>query len=67
MDLAEIVQDWEFISQLHGLAPWDAAWLEATFGLAMRLLPENWQRASDPSEYQAIQDEKVKWAKERSP
>ena len=67
MDLGEIIQDRKFISGLHGLSPWDAAWLEATFGLTVRPLPENWQSASDPSEYQAIQDEKAKWAKERSP
>jgi hypothetical protein len=67
MDLGEIVQDRIVTSGLHGLAPWDAAWLEATFGLSMRPLPENWQSASDPSEYQAIQAEKEKWAKGRSP
>ena len=67
MDLGEIVQDRKFISSLHGLAPWDAAWLEAAFGLAMRPLPENWQSTGDPSEYQAIQDEKMNWVKERSP
>jgi hypothetical protein len=67
MDLGEIIQDREFISRLHGLVPWDAAWLEAAFGLSMRPLPENWQSASDSLEYQAIQDEKAKWVKERSP
>ena len=67
MDLGEIVQDRIVTSGLHGLIPWDAAWLEATFGLSLRPLPENWQSASDPSEYQAIQDEKEKWAKGRSP
>lgn len=67
MSLDEIVQDREFIAELLGLSPWDEAWLEVTFGLAMRPLPENWQSLSDPSEYQAIQDEKEKWAKERFP
>jgi hypothetical protein len=57
MDLEEIVQDRTFISGLHALVPWDAAWLEATFGLSMRPLPENWQSFNDPAELQAIQTE----------
>lgn len=67
MELEQIVQDWKFTTGLHGLLPWDAAWLEGAFGLSMRTLPENWQSLNDPAEYQAIQDEKEAWVKERLP
>lgn len=67
MDLDEIEADREFTSGLHGITPWDAAWLEAAFGLAMRPLPEGWQRQGELSAYQAIQDDKAKWTEGRSP
>jgi hypothetical protein len=67
MGLNEIVQDRKFIVRLHGLVPWDAAWLEETFGLTMRPLPVNWPNLNDLSEYQAIQDEKANWAEKGSP
>lgn len=67
MDLSQIVQDRNFIAGLHGLIPWDAAWLEKTFSLGMRPLPVGWQSLNDPAEYQIIQDAKAQWAKERSP
>jgi hypothetical protein len=57
MDLEQIVQDQKLVASQHGLVPWDAAWLERTFGLAMRPLPENWQSFNDPAELQAIQAE----------
>ena len=63
LELEQIVQDWKFTAGLHGLLPWDAAWLEKAFGLSMRPLPGNWQSLNDPAEYQAIQDEREKWAK----
>jgi hypothetical protein len=55
MDLEQIVQDQKLVAGLHGVVPWDAAWLAQTFGLAMRPLPENWQSLNDPAELQAIQ------------
>jgi hypothetical protein len=55
MDLEKIVGDRRFISGRHGLVPWDAAWLGATFGLAMQPLPGDWQSFDDPAELQAIQ------------
>lgn len=67
MELEQIEQDRKFASEVHGLLPWDAAWLEESFGLAMRPLPDNWQGLDDPAEYQAIQDEKESWVKERLP
>jgi hypothetical protein len=67
MELEQIVKDWKFVAGLHGLSPWDAAWLEDAFGLAVRPLPDNWQSLSDSSEYQAIRNEKEQWAKGRLP
>jgi len=67
MDLKQIMQDREFIAGLHGLVPWDAAWLEQTFSLTVRPLPANWQSLNKLAEYQAIRDEKEQWAKERFP
>jgi len=57
MELQQVVQDRKFISGQQGLLPWDAAWLEGTFGLSMRPLPENWQSYNDQTELQAIQEE----------
>jgi hypothetical protein len=67
MDLAEIESDRRFTAGLHGLAPWDAAWLEAELGLSMRLLQEDWWDRNDPAAYQAIQGEKEEWAQEGAP
>jgi hypothetical protein len=67
MSLDAILQDRRLASELHGLPPWDAAWLDATFGLALRPLPENWHIPGDPAAYQAILDEKARWAKARQP
>jgi len=67
MELEQIEQDRKFAGGVHGLLPWDATWLEETFGLVLRPLPDNWQGLDDPAEYRAIQDEKDLWAKERLP
>jgi len=42
------------ISDLHGIVPWDAAWLTQTYQLEMQSLPENWQGFTDDAEIQAI-------------
>lgn len=41
-------------ARANGEAVWNAAWLEETFGLGMKTLPENWQTASDETERQTI-------------
>lgn len=38
----------------YGAQVWDAHWLEETFGLDMRSLPEGWQTFTDPAAIQAI-------------
>ena len=63
MDLDEIAADRNLVTALHGQVPWDAAWLEGTFGLAMRALPKDWQSQNNPGEYQAIQAEKEAWVR----
>ncbi len=40
----------------HGGPVWNAAWLEETFGLETKTLPESWKTASDETERQAILD-----------
>jgi hypothetical protein len=56
MELGQIVQDRNFIAGLHGLVPWDGAWLEEAYGLAMHPLPESWQSLNDQADFQAIQE-----------
>ena len=63
MELEQVIQDWKFVAGLHGLLPWDAAWLEQAFDLALPPLPDNWHSFNDLSAYRAIQDEKDKWVK----
>lgn len=67
MDLDQVIRDWHFIAGLHELSPWDAAWLGETLGVAIRPLPDHWQRLNDPSAYLAIQAEKEKWVKGNLP
>ncbi len=46
------------VTERYGAVPWDAAWLETTFGLTMRPLPEAWPRfGADPTTIQAIVNE----------
>jgi hypothetical protein len=45
----------ERVAARYGAIPWDAVWLEATFGLTMHPLPENWQGfGADSAVIQAI-------------
>ena len=45
----------ERVTARYGAIPWDVVWLEATFGLTMHPLPENWQHlGADPDVIQAI-------------
>ena len=56
-DLAQIEGDRRFMLDLHEIdTPWDAAWLNVTYGLAIQPLPEGWQSDTDPAEIQAITD-----------
>ena len=54
--LGDFVGDAAASARMHGEAVWDAAWLEQTFGLSMKPLPENWQTARDETERQVILD-----------
>ena len=57
-DAGDISQEREQVTGRYGTVPWDAAWLEATFGLTMRSLPAGWQTfGADPNAIQAIADE----------
>jgi len=46
------------VTERYGTIPWDRAWLEATFGLTMHPLPDEWQRlGADPDTVQTIANE----------
>jgi hypothetical protein len=46
------------VTSRYGAVPWDAVWLQATFGLEMHPLPAGWQTfGADPDAIQAIADE----------
>ena len=47
-------QDRQFIARSHGVVPWDAAWLEKTFGYTMYPLPDEWRTYTDQAEIAAI-------------
>jgi hypothetical protein len=48
----------EKVTAWYGTVPWDAAWLQATFGLDMHPLPDGWQTFGlDPDTAQAIANE----------
>lgn len=53
-DIPDVQADRQLMSQLHGVTPWDAEWLETTYGIAMHPLFDNWQAFTDPSEIQAM-------------
>ncbi len=42
------------IAKLYDSQPWDARWLESTYGLTMQMPPLSWTSATDESEKQAI-------------
>jgi hypothetical protein len=45
----------ERVTARYGATPWDAVWLEATFGLTMRPLPDDWQHfGTDPDVIHSI-------------
>jgi hypothetical protein len=54
--LGDFVGDAAASAGMHGETVWDASWLEQTFDLPMKPLPENWQTARDETERQAILD-----------
>ena len=54
-EASAVAQERERVTARYGATPWDAVWLEATFGLTLRLLPENWQHfGADPDVIHAI-------------
>ena len=44
------------IATLYDSKPWDAKWLQNSYHLSMKTLPENWQTMTDENEKQAILD-----------
>ena len=51
-------QEREKVTTRYGTVPWNAAWLQTTFGLEMHLLPDGWQTfGADPDAIQAIANE----------
>lgn len=48
LDVDMAASDREMMSSLLGLPVWNAAWLEAAYGLEAQPLPDDWQAAIDP-------------------
>jgi hypothetical protein len=54
-ETSSALQEREQVTVRYGTVPWDAAWLQATFNLTMRPLPEDWRHlGTDPDVIQAI-------------
>ena len=49
--------DREMKSSIFGLSHWDSAWLEESYGMVMKPLPDNWQEARDTATRDAILSE----------
>jgi hypothetical protein len=56
LDVDLAASDREMMSSLLGLPVWNAAWLEAVYGLGAQPLPDDWQAATDPLARDAILD-----------
>ena len=54
LDVDLAASDREMMSSLLGLLVWNAAWLEAVYGLDVQPLPDDWQAATDPIARDAI-------------
>ncbi|MBT7072928.1 MAG: hypothetical protein HN855_08080 [Anaerolineae bacterium] len=54
LDVDLAASDREMMSSLLGLPVWNAAWLEAVYGLDVQPLPDDWQAATDPVARDAI-------------
>lgn len=53
-DAEKMRNDRQWVADLYGATVWEAAWLEQTFGLIMRPLPENWQSLTSEADKQAV-------------
>lgn len=49
--------DREMKSSIFGLSHWDSEWLEESYGMAMKALPNDWQDATDTAKRDAILNE----------
>ena len=56
LDVDLAASDREMMSSLLGLPVWNAAWLEAVYGLEVQPLPDSWQTATDTVARDAILD-----------
>jgi hypothetical protein len=57
-ETSEAGQEREQVTTRYGTVPWDAAWLDATFGLGISPLPDGWQTfGANPDAIQAIASE----------
>lgn len=52
-----LASDREGYAPKVGVPLWDADWLQATYDLAIKPLPDDWQSRTDPAEIQAIVDQ----------
>ena len=41
--MSDISEDRTFFAEAHGVSVWDAGWVEQTYGIPMRELPQGWQ------------------------
>ena len=53
-NIPDVQADRQLMAQLHGVTPWNAAWLETSYGIAMHPLFDNWQAYTDSAEIKAI-------------
>lgn len=53
---AGVSDEYKLFSELFGAPLWNAEWLEQTYGLSMRPLPENWQSFTNDADVQAVLD-----------
>lgn len=53
-DPEKYARDRATMAKLYDSRPWDARWLETTYGLTMQAPPANWRSSTDEAEKQAI-------------
>ena len=53
-DVATMTNEQNNYSGQYGGSVWSAQWLSQTYNLTMKTLPDGWQTANDPEEFQAI-------------
>lgn len=65
--LSDATKDRAFMAAAHSVAVWDAEWVEKTYGITMRALPQDWQSLGTDNKKSIMDSLAASFHKMRSP